>query len=57
MLYDYKCFLCHKDIEVDLRPSEVTNELPCPHCGGVLRRVYSAPSIQFKGSGFYSTGG
>jgi predicted nucleic acid-binding Zn ribbon protein len=35
------------------------NERPlriCPHCGGKkLKKAFSAPAIQFKGSGFYIT--
>ena len=34
------------------------NERPlriCPHCGGKLKKAFSAPAIQFKGSGFYTT--
>jgi predicted nucleic acid-binding Zn ribbon protein len=27
----------------------------CPHCGGKLKKAFSAPAIQFKGSGFYIT--
>jgi hypothetical protein len=27
----------------------------CPHCGGKLKKAFSAPAIQFKGSGFYTT--
>ena len=27
----------------------------CPLCGGQLRKVFAAPSISFKGSGFYVT--
>jgi predicted nucleic acid-binding Zn ribbon protein len=27
----------------------------CPHCGGEVRKLISAPSFQFKGSGFYKT--
>jgi putative FmdB family regulatory protein len=27
----------------------------CPHCGGKVERVQSAPAIQFKGSGWYVT--
>jgi putative FmdB family regulatory protein len=25
----------------------------CPHCGGELEQLLSAPAIQFKGSGWY----
>ena len=27
----------------------------CPECGGPLRKVFGAPMISFKGSGFYAT--
>jgi predicted nucleic acid-binding Zn ribbon protein len=27
----------------------------CPQCGGEVRKLISAPSFQFKGSGFYKT--
>jgi predicted nucleic acid-binding Zn ribbon protein len=27
----------------------------CPHCGGKVESVISAPAIQFKGSGWYVT--
>jgi hypothetical protein len=27
----------------------------CPHCGGKVERLQSAPAIQFKGSGWYVT--
>jgi predicted nucleic acid-binding Zn ribbon protein len=25
----------------------------CPQCGGSVKKVISAPALQFKGSGFY----
>jgi putative FmdB family regulatory protein len=27
----------------------------CPHCGGKVEALFSAPAIQFKGSGWYVT--
>jgi putative FmdB family regulatory protein len=27
----------------------------CPKCGGEMKKLLSAPAIQFKGSGFYKT--
>jgi predicted nucleic acid-binding Zn ribbon protein len=27
----------------------------CPECGGSVRRLLSAPALQFKGSGWYVT--
>jgi len=30
-------------------------ELVCSNCGAVMQRAIEVPSIQFNGSGFYST--
>ena len=53
-LYEYVCQSCGKKTEVlqgmKERPLKV-----CPHCGGKLKKAFSAPAIQFKGSGFYTT--
>lgn len=27
----------------------------CPQCGGSVKKIISAPALQFKGSGFYIT--
>jgi putative FmdB family regulatory protein len=27
----------------------------CPHCGGELEQLLSAPAVQFKGAGWYVT--
>lgn len=54
-LYEYECGACgqrfelirlHRDPAVDV----------CARCGkGPVRRLFSSPAIQFKGSGFYIT--
>lgn len=51
-LYDFKCNTCKEVIELreNIPPA-------CKTCGEVMARVYSAPAIQFKGTGFYKTGG
>jgi putative FmdB family regulatory protein len=52
--YEYACKSCGERLEVVQSFSdEPLTE--CPACGGVLRKVFSAPSITFKGSGFYRT--
>ena len=53
-LYEYECKQCQRRTEKIQRFSdpEVT---VCPHCGGVLERLLSAPAIQFKGAGWYIT--
>ncbi len=52
--YEYACKSCGEHIEVvqTFADAALTE---CPACGGVLRKVFSPPSIAFKGSGFYRT--
>jgi putative FmdB family regulatory protein len=54
-LYEYKCTACHKHTEKIQKFSdpEITT---CPHCGGKLERVLSAPAVTFKGGGWYADG-
>jgi putative FmdB family regulatory protein len=54
-LYEYKCTACHKHTEKIQKFSdpEIT---ACPHCGGTLERVLSAPAVNFKGGGWYADG-
>jgi putative FmdB family regulatory protein len=56
--YDFKCPVCeatrevfiyHKDYEKYIVRCEVDYK--------PMVRVFSAPAVKFKGSGFYSTGG
>jgi len=50
--YEYECETCHHRLEAVQKfadPALTT----CPACGGVLRKVFSAVGIVFKGSGFY----
>ena len=50
-LYDYKCATC--DIKVELiRAINATDKPLCDLCGSVMLQVYSAPAIQFKGTGW-----
>ena len=52
--YEYACKSCGEHLEVlQTFADEPLSE--CPACSGVLRKVFSAPSIAFKGSGFYRT--
>ena len=54
-LYEYECQQCHRHTEKRQKFSdpEITQ---CPHCGGPLDRVLSAPAIAFKGGGWYADG-
>jgi putative FmdB family regulatory protein len=55
--YDYACIECDETLEVVRGYHDRESIPPCPKCGYGMARVYNAPGIQFKGSGFYSTGG
>jgi len=52
--YEYVCKSCGHLFEIvqSMRDDPLTE---CPECGGELRKVFGAPSISFKGSGFYAT--
>jgi putative FmdB family regulatory protein len=54
-LYEYECTLCQRHTEKIQKFSdpEIT---ACPHCGGLLERVVSAPAISFKGGGWFADG-
>jgi putative FmdB family regulatory protein len=53
-LYEYKCLKCGRKTE---RIESVSGPYlkKCPHCGGKVEGLISAPAIQFKGSGWYVT--
>ncbi|MGH9399241.1 MAG: FmdB family zinc ribbon protein [Thermoanaerobaculia bacterium] len=53
-LYEYVCQECERTTEVIRRVGERAIRM-CPHCGGKVKKAFSAPAIQFKGSGFYIT--
>ncbi len=54
-LYEYKCTACHRHTEKIQKFSDPEITI-CPHCGGHLERVLSAPAISFKGGGWYADG-
>ena len=54
-LYEYECAACHKRTEKIQKFSDPEITV-CPHCGGTLERVLSAPAISFKGGGWYADG-
>ncbi len=53
-IYEYVCEACKRRTEAIQRIGEKPLKI-CPHCGGKLKKAFSAPAIQFKGSGFYIT--
>jgi putative FmdB family regulatory protein len=54
-LYEYECGACgHRFETIQQKFSDPPPER-CPKCGGAVRKLQSAPAIQFKGSGWYIT--
>ncbi len=53
-LYEYQCTKCDHRFEVIQKFSDAPRA-KCPKCKGPLRKLISAPAIQFKGSGWYVT--
>jgi putative FmdB family regulatory protein len=53
-LYEYECTKCHKKTE-KIESVSGPHLRKCPHCGGKVESVLSAPAIQFKGGGWYVT--
>jgi len=49
-IYEYRCPEGHS-----VERKESVAWAKCPTCGKRAKRVYSAPAIHFKGSGFYNT--
>ena len=52
--YAYMCRDCGHTFDIIQKMTEDTLTI-CPRCGGRLRKVFAAPAIAFKGSGFYAT--
>ena len=53
-LYEYKCLKCGRKTE-KIENVNGPHLKKCPHCGGKVEALVSAPAIQFKGSGWYVT--
>ncbi|HSK78192.1 MAG TPA: FmdB family zinc ribbon protein [Thermoanaerobaculia bacterium] len=53
-LYEYECLKCGKRTEL-LQRFEDAPLAACPKCGGEVKKLFSAPAVQFKGSGWYVT--
>ena len=52
--YEYACTACGHRLEaVQKFTDDALTE--CPECDGKLRKVFGAPGIVLKGSGFYKT--
>jgi putative FmdB family regulatory protein len=53
-LYEYQCKKCKHRFEKIQKFSDPLVK-KCPKCGGPVEQLLSAPSVQFKGSGWYVT--
>jgi len=53
-LYEYKCLKCGRNTE-KIENVSGPHLKKCPHCGGKVEPVITAPAIQFKGAGWYVT--
>lgn len=53
-LFEYQCQSCGTRVEV-IQRHDAPPPGQCEKCGGALKKLLSAPAIQFKGSGFYKT--
>lgn len=53
--FDFKCSACDHIFEFS-RPFGSSHTPPCPACGGKkTKKLIAAPTIAFKGEGFYKT--
>jgi putative FmdB family regulatory protein len=53
-LYEYQCEVCGIRFEVIQKFADAPVAV-CKSCGGKVTRLFSAPAIQFKGTGWYIT--
>ncbi|MCG8457677.1 MAG: hypothetical protein MI919_15485 [Holophagales bacterium] len=53
-IYEYRCQSCHAYTEELQKMADPPLEV-CGECGGSLKRLISAPAVQFKGEGWYVT--
>lgn len=51
-LYEYRCLKCERHMD-KIEPVAGPHLKKCPHCGGKVESVITAPAIKFKGSGWY----
>lgn len=57
-IYEFKCPECEliKELQTPMSEYEkLKGTVFCPKCDTQMERVYTIPSMQFKGSGFHCT--
>jgi putative FmdB family regulatory protein len=53
--YSYVCQVCGVEFEKHLSINADHQQVQCPNGHSAPQRIYTAPRITFKGSGFYVT--
>jgi len=51
--YTYNCDVCRTTFDKVKHLNEDSEEIICPNGHAQFHRIYTAPTIIFKGSGFY----
>lgn len=55
-IYEFYCDPCKVQVEELPHMSKMKKTIPCPECGGRMRRMVSrVGGFIFKGPGFYAT--
>ena len=52
--YDFRCPECDERFEIT-RPAGTAQNVCCPACGTLAKRVFTPVGVVFKGSGFHNT--
>ena len=53
-IYEYYCKQCNKNFEKLVRLG--TEQLICPNCGNISKKIISQCTFTLKGSGWYTDG-
>lgn len=49
--YDFVCLVCDRTVEMH-RAVDATDRPQCEECGNFMNKVYTPPSVHFKGGGW-----
>lgn len=53
--YQFVCDVCGRKFEKKLKINDTLIQVTCPEGHTQVHKIYQAPTIIYKGSGFYST--